>query len=135
MTDRGDRRQWAWREIDGETVNGPFESREEAIDEAKEGVDRGPGARFLVGRCSWLSAREYAVYLADAADLLERMNNLAHDNGEGPEDDEAFEICSQKKFEQATRELEKLLGDWAEKWVEAASYFVMKDEEEIKIEE
>jgi hypothetical protein len=84
------------------------------------------GELVELGVCDFLHVNSF---LPDMDDLLERMDD--HVSGDfGFCEDPVFEV-DPKNAEEAKAELEKVLQEWAAKWVEVAVLFTMITKETI----
>lgn len=131
-----DNSEWAWMKKGSERAEGPYPTRDDAIRGAKEVLldneEYSSGMSILVGRCAWLKSGPHAAAAVDIGWVLERMDDSAHDSGEGPPDDVVFEEPKDKEqLAKAEQELERLMHDWAEKWITPAAWYSVQDEEEV----
>jgi hypothetical protein len=120
-----DDRKWCWGYLEAERVDGPFDSREEAIEDAKATVD--PGVKEInVGRCNWADSGYYAKAVTDMDDLIERMEEHYVDN-ECYCDDSVFEVADPTMAEKVLKEV---VRKWAEKYLKGI-YWCMSDHEKV----
>lgn len=123
--------EWCWRTDSAETSNGPYDSQEEAIEAAKEECqEQGPGVTILVGRIEYITPGDYLARAFDIDDLMERMEELLHDDGYWFEDN-VFELLKKRK-EDGLHKLEAFLKSWGNKYMNTNNW-VAKDEKEVKL--
>ncbi len=136
------KQQWGWTLLNyEESAHGPFSSKEKAIkdankyiaDESNKIID--PEEKILVGTIQWADPCEY---LPSFDDMLGLINAQARDNEYQFFDDIVFDLNSGKNEEmaykdeeKATRELQKLLSKWAEKWIASMAWILVNTEEVI----
>ena len=122
---------WAWGEcLDSERWDGPFSTRDEAIKAGTAALDPETGRMspsYYVAPCYYPDQGKYVAECADLALLLERMEEVAGDDGCYSEEP-LFE--AKKGAEEALMEA---LSGWAREWVVATVFTVSTDEaDEIK---
>lgn len=120
-----DTRPWCWGTDTCDNFKGPFDSREDAIDDAESELDAGD--TILVGRCAMIHPEEFVC--DDLTDHLERMEERVSD-GVHFEDDIFF--VDNKGLAQA--DLTRHLKDWARRWVNAGNSFLVEEEKEVTLE-
>jgi hypothetical protein len=59
-------RKWCWREVDSDTALGSFETKTEALEDARE---KGEGRKILVGRCRFVEDCEFFIEDEKPVDL------------------------------------------------------------------
>lgn len=119
--------KYGWT-IDGEEhAHGPFNSVEEALEDAVEYLsdfhsELAPTEyEISVGTCQFADPAAYVPSNMD--DLLERMNEIAYDNGFCDEDDTFYVSKDQK--EEAKKALDEALSAWATKYVMAEEVWLL----------
>jgi hypothetical protein len=125
-----DKTEWCYAKKSERHAHGPFDSREEAIEDAREYYSGDGVFTIELGHPRYANVDECIP--TDAADLVERMDEYAADN-DFPGDDPIFEI-DQKDLKQADAELQELLKAWAKKWVCSNGCWVLDDTEEVEIQ-
>jgi hypothetical protein len=121
--------QWCWREKNGETASGPFNSREEAIEEAKNSSD---SCVVSVGRCTYPDPVHIAGAVTDMDDLLEKMEEYHYEN-EYSYDDQVFDLKSAVAKE-AQESLKQAVREWAAKYLDQPTiWHTSENEEEVVI--
>jgi len=118
---------WCWRDPNSEHADGPFATREAAIVNARE--EREPGARVAVSVLRWPDPGEFARSVIDVDDLLERMDQAAFDDGRYTGGDQLFDAPAD-----AEAALKVVVGQWAVRYVSAASWSTGVDEETVTLE-
>jgi len=110
------KKEWAWRGDHSEQAHGPFASRDEAMADALQHYAPIDRATIILGHVRWADP---AWYVMDAVeDHLERMDEMAGDNGFGWYDDPIFDI-PQKDMVAAQTDLTERLEAWARRWVDS----------------
>lgn len=124
--------QWAWAPyLEYEVWEGPFDTREEAeafgrrtVEESMDPADD-PG---WVTPARWPDPAEAVQNLFyDVGDILQKMDEWAHDNAWYDGDDELF-VLRAGSGEEQEEELRALLGKWAAAHVRPAVFSVDEDE-------
>jgi hypothetical protein len=119
--------EWGWMIRGDEHAHGPFCSREEAVEDAKEYCRNTSLGKVVYGTCQWGDPK---TYLPDMDELLDRMNESAYDDEFGFFDDEIFDIPSKENTKNAELELETFLRAWADRWINSNAWVL--DEESSK---
>lgn len=116
-----DGEMWCWSpEGFPETLNGPFDTRDEALENAREHCECYPlPSSIQLGTVNWIHAGYY-TYL-DLDDLLDSMDEKTKDDHGGfyiarPEDEPFFDVKKTDRA-QAQTELCELLNEWSKKWI------------------
>lgn len=121
MTDTNDTRPWCWRRPGAETVEGPFDTRETAIHDARDG--HAEEGLIEVGRCTPPLDAVGTVTAEDIGDMLdERFADLGLDVS---------------AFVENVEEADEALRAWVTKYVTTdGSYeWVIADEEDVHPDE
>jgi hypothetical protein len=113
---------WAWEDPKDSECNGPFNSREEAIQDAKINSEN---SEVLIGHVKYPKPSDFISIDMDS--MLEDMDMMAADNCYYSTDGPIFEVNS----EEAKNELDQLLKDWADKWIEP-QYWTFEEVEKVK---
>lgn len=128
-----DDRKWCWCFPGSEQATGPFDTKEEACQDAEEQCKaRGLGGDVMidVGRCRFLSVLDASDVVTALDDVLERMEDCAYDNGFGDGDYELFSVADE---DAAARELKEVFERWATKHIVVAKWYKMVDVEEVRL--
>ena len=120
--EKKDDRKWGWSTEDAGF--GPFDSREEAIQNA---TDTGEVSEVAVGRCKFADPVEYLK--ADVDEVLENLDMRAADDEYGFWEDEIFDVDNK---EEAQKALTEAMEQWAKKYVSSVVW-VLVEEEIVKI--
>ena len=122
-----DTRKWGWSEVGAERCHGPFETREDAIADARFGLDP-PSKRITLGRCRFLDPM---TYLPDLDEFLERLEERASDDDFNIFDgEEIWEVNGSKLDAEAA--LQTALQEWAAKYLKSA-HWLIEDTEELEL--
>lgn len=113
--------QWAYRFGRG-SAEGPFETKEAAIADAKENYS---GEKISFGRVIEIKPEQLVF------DSIYTVDNILEQMQEGLEID--YDEWLFFTDDEGKKELEKLLKDWAAKYVTAEIDWYMEDEEEIVV--
>ena len=115
-----DDRKWCYQLCrDDETAFGPFDSREEAIREARAEFLE-PGGKLYLSRCDYPDPGDKAPTFFDEDDLLEDMNQQAIDDGEGNVEGDTFEPIKGAEI----GHLNELIKDWCRRNIKAVWFNV-----------
>lgn len=117
--DSGDR-DWGWMFLDSDRAVGPFETREEALADAGDGIGEGYGRMVRVGRVSYPEAGDFLPQLDD---VLDWMGESARDSG-FYDDGDLF-----RTDRSGAEAFVQVLKSWAEKHVEPTSWTLTDCEE------
>jgi hypothetical protein len=122
-----DNRKWCWREKNSEIAHGPFDSKEETIEEAKAHLSScNIPIDVMIGRCDYAYAPNY---IPDDLDFIqEQMEERAYDDSFSFWDDEVFDVK-----EGAQEALTKLLKEWAKEYF-SSSVWCCGSEERVELE-
>lgn len=122
--------EWCWRESkSSESAFGPFASREDAIEEARVADDR--PRTVLISRCAYPDPVFIAGHVIDLGNILESMEEFAHDN-EHPYDDDIFDPVDMAEAEAA---LKRVVRAWAKVHIKpCTAWHTSEQEEEVEIE-
>jgi tryptophan 2,3-dioxygenase len=124
-----EKEQWCWREVNGEMAAGPFQSREEAIEEAKGSSD---SRVVLIGHCVYPDPAHIAKQVIDVDFLLEQMEEYHYEN-EYPVDDQVFDLYSKEEHGRALNAQEALqvaVKGWATLYIKPPTYWHTSEQEE-----
>lgn len=113
-----DEQMWLWMVAGGEHVSVPFDTREQALEDARDHFFADEEPTILLGHPRWPDPGDY-VPRGDVEDMLQRMDEAAFDDGIGPDDDELFVL---KQKDGAAEALERALVQWARQWCTATQY-------------
>jgi hypothetical protein len=124
-------KEWAWTDLYDEDANGPFATRELAIENAQNEANDGgwDNEEIIIGHAVWPDPGNYIS--VDIDTLLDDMDSSAGDDGCWSSDDTLFSLTNASEAE---TELEKLLQDWARKWVEP-DHWTFEEVEKIVLSE
>ena len=117
-----DRSGYAWAIKGAEHCEGPFETREKAIESATRDYGDMPGTIICIGSVSYADPVHYVP--TDLDDMLERMDECAVDNEFGFWENEVFEPKPGAK-----EALEQTLKAWASHFVTSQVWTVSFDQE------
>lgn len=120
--------EWGYHHGDWCQAKGPYPTREAALASAARYVKNKSGKplEFTVGKCMYASV---GVGL-QLDDVVERMNDMAHDNGFSVDGDFTFELKGDKDAE---REAEEELMAWAEKHIAVSRAWLLVDIETVTV--
>jgi len=110
--------EWGWMEPDKAQGHGPFDTREEALEDAK-GYDV---KEILVGRYEWIDPCEYLP--DDIESLLETIDDAA--SGDLSVDDSIVEV-QEIEGADAQAELREALRAWGKRWLVATSMVLQEE--------
>jgi hypothetical protein len=113
--------EWGWMIRNAEHAHGPFDSREEAVEDAKDYCHNTSLDGVIYGICRWGDPK---TYLPDMDELLDRMNEVAYDDEFGFFDDEIFDVSSKEDAKNADIELETFLRAWADRWINSNAWIL-----------
>jgi hypothetical protein len=116
--------EWAWRQLDGYDVYGPFPTREEACHHARLALQGHAIKKIQVGQVQY--ANPVSCVLNDLDEHLERMDECACDNDFGWCEDQIFEVADHTAAQEA---LTAALEQWAERYVTSDQWCVSQTEE------
>lgn len=107
-------KEWAWTISYDSAAYGPFATRELALEDAQSTLndDDRDEEEITIGYAVWPDPGKYTSIDMDT--LLDRADEAAGDDGCWSDDDTLFELTNASDAE---TELEKLIQDWARKWV------------------
>ena len=128
ITNSSDTRKWCWLEsADSEGAFGPFDTREEALADAREREEEGT---VILGRCNYADPAEELNSQA-AGRLMEELEEDCCDELRNPED-----VTFSLKAGVDVRDLDKLIRDWLRANVHAAYFAADGDTyEAVSLEE
>jgi hypothetical protein len=113
--------------IEGRNALGPFDSKEEAMEDAKECY---PGEKVIIGKCQDVIPSHFVDIDIDL--LLEQADERFAD--EVFTEDPIFEIDGKGNDTEAADELRALVKRWADRWIVTnMNWYVSASSEEIKI--
>ncbi len=112
--------EWGWMIQGDEHAHGPFCSREEAVEDAKE-YCRTSLDKVIYGTCQW---GDPTGYLLSVDELLDSMNEAAFDNDFGFFDGEVFDFSSKEDAKTAEKEYEDFMAVWADKWINSNAWIL-----------
>jgi hypothetical protein len=120
--------KWCWREgPHAEHAQGPFDTREEAVESARDDLSDRLPAKVLIGMCSYANATNYINY--DLDDFLDHIEENAYDQ------DFSFwvggEVFDVGDRQAAQVELAELLKSWAEKHLSSTVWCTGSEEEVV----
>lgn len=121
-----DELKWGWMLSAEDHAHGPFESREDAIGAARDGVS---SARIdfplevEIGRCAPIDPRIWIP--DDLDDLLNEMDRCACDDGGVDTDDMIFEVDDEGGARAA---LTEFMQEFARKWIHSKTWLLEQTE-------
>jgi len=123
--------EWAWTDLYDEDANGPFATRELAVENAQNEANEESwdNKEIILGHAVWPDPGKYIGIDIDT--LLNDMDSAAGDDGCWSSDDTLFSLTDASKAE---AELEKLIQNWARKWVEP-DHWTFEEVEKIVLSE
>lgn len=119
-----DNTEWAWMVTHSGKAHGPFDTREEALEDAKEHGYDGPNDGIAIGTCAWADAEDY---LPSMDSVLEGMNECAFDGDFSFYDDAVFEV---EHPSQAEKDFNELITAWAAAHVVPRCWLFVEEEPE-----
>lgn len=121
--------KWYWREHeDAERCNGPFNSKELAIDDAQAEIDNeNLPQTIVVGKCAFADAENYVM--SNLEDTLEQLEENASDDFSFW-DGEVFDVGDPKE---AQASLKGFFKKWCAHFVSSSVYTSSGDEEKVAL--
>lgn len=121
--------EWAWTKLDRDWVHGPFNTREEAIADAKSCY--GPSERVMiaVGHVRYPDPSDYVM--DSIYDHLESMDDAAINDEFSFCEDPPFDIPA-KDLKDAQTDLTERLKAWASRWVDGQCW-VLDEVERLEV--
>jgi hypothetical protein len=123
--------KWCWSSLANDPLNGPFPTREEAVEDIKAHYYDLKSVEVLLGKVHYCKPGEHVAWVLDDIDnLLERVEESLGIYWEVAFDDNQFEFVGDK--EEAEKELRAFGAAWGEKWLSTSAWW-MCEEEEVEI--
>ena len=125
-----DKQQWAWSRLGNDYANGPFLTREEAIDDAMDSGEH----EVHVGHVEWVDPAQFID--VDLDTMIESTEERAHDQDGWAGDDALIEVRTRPGTgTDAAEQLALALQTWASEWLRPASWRMADGSEVVKLAE
>lgn len=122
---------WGWERQNDDVGHGTFESREEAIEDARDHLRPGQTRVISVGHIKELEAADYVT--VDSDELLDDAAQQVFDDY-GCEEDRLFDFVSTEVIPEAVQELHKFMREWASKYLyNTEGFWILEEVEEVTI--
>jgi hypothetical protein len=116
--------RWGWREVEGDEVFGPYDTRELAIAEASLYLSPEQPTPIVVGNCLYANPENYIVDEIDY--ILVYMEDKAMQEGSfGHVEDELFYAADK---EEAAADLTSMMKEWSKKHILSSSWILSNEE-------
>lgn len=121
--------QWGWMSPGSEVADGPYDTREEAIEDARKYyADDELPARIIVGQIVWPEPSEFGRLVADCDALCERMDETLFDGGDFHSgEDPGF---MPKSLGEAQVALEAALEQWAREHIQWDGPWTLREDDD-----
>lgn len=120
--------EWAWYKS-GHNAQGPFPTREAAVEDARENFYGDTLTTVIVGTVTYTKPEDWVD--VDMDDLL---TNATERFGENVYIDDKVFYVEPKRQTEAEADLRRVLKEWARRWVETQSYqWYVDDGEEVEV--
>lgn len=110
--------EWGWMIENGDIAYGPFNSREDAVEDAQESC-RVSMDKVFYGVCRWGDPKSYLISMDE---FLDSMNEAAYNDEFGFFEDAIFDFSSPEDAKHAELEFETFLRSWADKWLSSNAW-------------
>ena len=128
--------KWGWLQDGGEHCEGPFDTREAAIEDARQNLRDNEVAEetIILGRCRFADP---GVHMLDVDDIAEQMEQNAYDNDYGFWDDEIFEVTCPNEgvthdHKACIKKRDEELVAWARRWFRS-SVWTLDEVERVEL--
>jgi len=120
--------EWCWRETGSDVAQGPFSSKDEAVEDARRSSGKD---EVWIGNCAYPDPASTAATAITLDHMLEMMEERAY-NDEFAFDDSIFDIKIERS-KQAEEALAKALGDWATEFIDPVTSWHSDLEEKVRV--